>query len=257
MLVAGLEAYDVVGYGRRTLISEVILGVCSDSSNGLEGFTDCGYHLGETLSTNPVNSLASTGNIEGDVRVRNHEVDDMIGSAFNGNLVSNKALVLVDGISNEKIGVTSCIASKALVEPSDSLGISLRALGKDSLLAADSQEVLGSIKKRPHKPIRKLVKLVLMTVGEDVGLNDIVLTNAMTLVGRFGGRIFNSDNLKGWAALVWKEIIKVPPEIFLLPRGWIEFKFFNEEDVNLVLVGVWRSDNAGILIKRWTPHFVS
>ena len=62
----------------------------------------------------------------------------MIGLAFNGNLVSNKASVLVDGISNEEIEVTGCIASKALVEPSDSLGISLRALGKDPLLATDN-----------------------------------------------------------------------------------------------------------------------
>ena len=57
LLVASLEAYDVVGSGRRTLISEVIPGVCSDSSNGLEGFMDCVYHLGETLSMNHVNSL--------------------------------------------------------------------------------------------------------------------------------------------------------------------------------------------------------
>ena len=46
--------------------------------------------------------------------------------------------VLVDGISNQEIGVTGCIASKALVEPFDSLGISLRALGKDPLLATDN-----------------------------------------------------------------------------------------------------------------------
>ena len=57
LLVAGLEAYDVVGISQRTLVSEVIPGVCSDSSNGLEGFMDCVYHLGETLSMNHVNSL--------------------------------------------------------------------------------------------------------------------------------------------------------------------------------------------------------
>ena len=40
-------------------------------------------------------------------------------------------------------------------------------------------------KKRQPKPIKK-INPVLMTLGEDVLLNDIVLTNALTLVGRFG-----------------------------------------------------------------------
>ena len=51
--------------------------------------------------------------------------------------------------------------------------------------------------KRAYKPIKKFINPVLMTVGVDVALNDIVLTNEMTLVGRFGGRKFNSDSLKG------------------------------------------------------------
>ena len=39
--------------------------------------------------------------------------------------------------------------------------------------------------KRQPKPIKK-ISPVLMTLGEDIHLNDIVLTNALTLVGRFG-----------------------------------------------------------------------
>ena len=39
-------------------------------------------------------------------------------------------------------------------------------------------------------------KPVLMTVGKDIGLNDIVLTHATTLVGHFNGRKFNSMGVK-------------------------------------------------------------
>ena len=51
--------------------------------------------------------------------------------------------------------------------------------------------VISKSKKRLPKPIKKIT-LVLMTLGEDVLLNDIVLTNALTLVGRFGRRNYNS-----------------------------------------------------------------
>ena len=49
-----------------------------------------------------------------------------------------------------------------------------------------------------------------------MGLNEIVLMNAMTLVGCFGSRKDNSDSLNVWAALVWKNVISRPPVIFLL-----------------------------------------
>ena len=39
---------------------------------------------------------------------------------------------------------------------------------------------------------------MLMTVGDDIGLNDIVLTHATTLVGRFSDRKFNSVGVKNW-----------------------------------------------------------
>ena len=61
----------------------------------------------------------------------------------------------------------------------------------------------GVKKKRPSKLVKKTDQPVLLTAGEDVCLNDIVLTNAMTLVGRFGSRKFSSDSLNGWAALAW------------------------------------------------------
>ena len=77
-----------------------------------------------------------------------------------------------------------------------------------------------------------------MTIGEDVGLNEIVLTNAMTLVGQFRGRKYNSEGLNFWAAEAWKDVISRLPMVFLFLRGWIAFKFFSEEDAAMVLAGV-------------------
>ena len=88
-----------------------------------------------------------------------------------------------------------------------------------------------------------------------MGLNEIVLMNSMTLVGCFGSRKYNSDSLNVWAALVWKNVISRPPVIFLLPREWIAFKFFSMEDAALVLAGIWKWENAGLLIKIWMPLF--
>ena len=50
----------------------------------------------------------------------------------------------------------------------------------------------GSIIKT-HKCVRKQEKPLLLVVGEDVPLNEIALTNALTLVGRFGGRKISAD----------------------------------------------------------------
>ena len=83
---------------------------------------------------------------------------------------------------------------------------------------------ISKSKKRLLKPIKK-INPVLMTWGEDVLLNDIVLTNALTLVGRFGRHNYNSDSLHGWAVRAWKEIISTSAEIYMLHRGWIAFKF--------------------------------
>ena len=46
-----------------------------------------------------------------------------------------------------------------------------------------NQPESGVKKKRPQRTINKSDKPILLTVGEDVGLNDIVLTNATTLIG--------------------------------------------------------------------------
>ena len=96
---------------------------------------------------------------------------------------------------------------------------------------------------------------VLMTVEEDIGLNDIVLTHATTLVGHFNGRKFNSVGVKNWVYVTWKEHVGLCPEVFLLHRGWITFKFVLEGHAATVLNGVWQWDNVGLFLKRWSPLF--
>ena len=95
-----------------------------------------------------------------------------------------------------------------------------------------------------------------MTDGEDVGLNEIELMNAMTLVGQFGGCKYKSEGLNLWVVDSWKDIISQMPAVYLLPRGWIAFKFFSEEDVPTVLAGVWRWDKTGLLIKRGRLYLI-
>ena len=92
-------------------------------------------------------------------------------------------------------------------------------------------------KRRIPKPI-KTINPVLITLGEDVLFNDIVPTNAVTLVGRFGRRNFTADSLHGWAVRVWNGIISSIPEIYMLPRGWIAFKFSSADDTDRILAGV-------------------
>ena len=60
----------------------------------------------------------------------------------------------------------------------------------------------GSVMKT-RKCIRKQEKPLLLVVGEDVPLNEIMLTNALTLVGRFGGRKINAKGIHRWVADSW------------------------------------------------------
>ena len=53
------------------------------------------------------------------------------------------------------------------------------------------------VHKRKNKPVHK-VELPLLVVGEDIALNKMVLTNALMLVGRFGGRRVCSEGVKNW-----------------------------------------------------------
>ena len=88
----------------------------------------------------------------------------------------------------------------------------------------------------------------LLVVGEDIALNNIVLTNAITLVGRFGGFRVSSNGVKKCVLESWKNIITCP-DIFVLPRGWLAFKFKNEEDAARILTGVWKWNCSGLLLK--------
>ena len=103
--------------------------------------------------------------------------------------------------------------------------------------------------------MQRLDKPLLLVVGEDVPLNDIVLTNALTFVGRFGGRKFSVDDLHSWASNTWLGVIGIFLKFFILTRGWIAFQFQNTVDVDYILKGVWKWENSSLFLKCWTPLF--
>ena len=51
--------------------------------------------------------------------------------------------------------------------------------------------------------IKKAEHPALLVVGEDIKLNEVILTHSHTLVGRFGGRKFNSMGVKLWVLATW------------------------------------------------------
>ena len=96
---------------------------------------------------------------------------------------------------------------------------------------------------------------ILLVVGADVMLNDIVLTNALTLVGRFSGRKASVASVNKWDGEIWKGFVFQPLEVFLLLCGWLSFKFIFAAKDSFVLDGSWRLDGDGLSLKHWTPLF--
>ena len=92
--------------------------------------------------------------------------------------------------------------------------------------------------KKSSKCVRKLDKPLLLVVGEDVPLNEIVLTNALTLVGRFGGRKISAEGLHRWVSDSWLREVSIYLKIFILPWGWFAFKFHYPNDEEVILKGI-------------------
>ena len=92
-------------------------------------------------------------------------------------------------------------------------------------------------------------------VGANIKLNDIILTNEHALAGRFSGQKCSATSLKKWVTNSWMDIIQHCPEVFILLRGWISFKFHEPVDSASILSGSWRWEGSGLLLKRWSPLF--
>ena len=56
-------------------------------------------------------------------------------------------------------------------------------------------------------------------MGEDVHMNDIVLSNDRNLVGHFSGRRKTEMGVNSWDKCTWLESVEVVPEVFVFPRG--------------------------------------
>ena len=79
--------------------------------------------------------------------------------------------------------------------------------------------------KRHKQVIWKLDKSPLLVVGEGVALNEIVLTNALTLVDRFGGSNVSPDGVKKWVLSTSKDLVIYVPDVFVLPWGGWHLNF--------------------------------
>ena len=62
-------------------------------------------------------------------------------------------------------------------------------------------------RQRAAKVIKKVMDPVLLVVSANIKLNDIILTNELTLVGRFGGRKCSATSLKKWVTKSWMDTI--------------------------------------------------
>ena len=82
-----------------------------------------------------------------------------------------------------------------------------------------------------------------------------MLTNELTLVGRFGGRKISAEDIHRWVTDSWLPLISHYPKVFIRPSGWLAFKFHKGEDLDIILKGFWKWDNLGLFLKRWTPLF--
>ena len=168
------------------------------------------------------NHLGNCGNLSPACRTGNNcEIGHFLASpSLDYPLESFGNVKISDGLSSKSDKIPGFQVNEMVqkVCKSAELGSSLSAGSMDPVNEPFYSVSSGKPKKRIPKPIKK-TNPVLMTLGEDVLLNDIVFTNAVTLVGRFGNRNFNSDSLLGWAIRVWTGCISSIPEIFILPRG--------------------------------------
>ena len=58
-------------------------------------------------------------------------------------------------------------------------------------------------RKKPKQVIKKVENSVMLVIGEDIKMNDVILTHSHTLVGRFGRRKFSPVGVKNWVSATW------------------------------------------------------
>ena len=98
------------------------------------------------------------------------------------------------------------------------------------------------IKKKPNQ--------ILLVVGVDVPLNNIVLTNDCTLMGCFSGRRTNEMGVNSWAKCTWLEYVEAVPVVYVFPRGWLAFKFQHSLNPTNIIIGSWKWDGDALFLKR-------
>jgi hypothetical protein len=74
-----------------------------------------------------------------------------------------------------------------------------------------------------------------VTLGRDVGMQEVGMISARGLVGRFGYRALGAREIHRWVEVTWNPMLGYLPEVFILTRGWFCFIFKSLEDVENIL----------------------
>jgi len=105
--------------------------------------------------------------------------------------------------------------------------------------AATNEVTLRAGKDGLHKTYAKVwrVKMIKtrVTLGRDVGMQEISMLSTRGLVGRFGYRALGALEIHNWVEVTWYPVLGYLHDVFILTRGWLCFVFKTLNDMGLIL----------------------
>jgi len=111
--------------------------------------------------------------------------------------------------------------------------------------------------KKPPKAVKNRVRKDQLVLGVDVSLEEAEDLSLVAVVGRARGKRFGPSYLRRWAAKHWEGLVKQPPGIRVLTKGWFAFTLQNKWEVEVVTSHPWVMSGVSVLLNSWTPFFDS
>jgi hypothetical protein len=78
-----------------------------------------------------------------------------------------------------------------------------------------------------------------VTLGQDIGMKEVLVYSECGLVGRFGYWSMAARDIHRWVEDTWGPVLGYLSEVFILIKGWFCFLFKSLEDAEEVLKRVW------------------
>lgn len=94
-----------------------------------------------------------------------------------------------------------------------------------------------------------------LTVGRDIGLEEVVEYNMTALVGKFSYHAMNRRDIVSWVLAKWRPLLNYTPQIFALACGWYGFKFDEEAHCNLIMERLWLHGSGSLMLQKWQTDF--